>query len=146
MCKHIRDAKHAAIQRGMRYEGHLNCHRRLRSSYMVAWERGTTAHFCVECRVLKMDFIPVVMDTCHAAKEVLHAWLNDVERSEIDGLQCRPLVEHRSPHPQGLVDRVGLENAAAIEHQLNGTAYEWMLDLHATQWPKGHEGVACFEW
>ena len=55
-------------------------------------------------------------------------------------LQRYPCWEYASisaPHPHGLVDRVGKENAARIGEQLRGTPYEWMLDDKAESWPEG---------
>eukprot|EP00958_Prasinococcus_capsulatus_P028577 scaffold6982_cov449-Prasinococcus_capsulatus_cf.AAC.7 len=146
LCDQVREARHAAEQYGMRCVL-PNCHTfawfneaKAESPITIA-----TGYVHVKHRVLKMDFMQMVSATCEAAKEILYVWLNDVERSEIDRLECLPQVDHRFPHPEGLVDRVGLENALEIERQLNGTAYEWMLDLHATSWPPGHEREACFE-
>ena len=54
-------------------------------------------------------------------------------------LTC-PQVGHTTTsgtHGNALVDRIGPEAAPAVERQLNGTAYAWMLDMHASQWPAG---------
>mmetsp|Transcript_4482 Transcript_4482/g.16074 ORF Transcript_4482/g.16074 Transcript_4482/m.16074 type:complete len:173 (+) Transcript_4482:883-1401(+) len=97
-------------------------------------------------RVMRMDFMEVVTNPCNATAKILAAWLNDVPHNRIEGLKCEPTMMHVYPHANGLANRMGEENALEIERQLKGTAYEWMLDLHATQWPQEAKGSVCCGW
>eukprot|EP00958_Prasinococcus_capsulatus_P021561 scaffold2927_cov408-Prasinococcus_capsulatus_cf.AAC.5 len=95
---------------------------------------------------MRMDFMEVVTNPCNATAKILAAWLNDVPHNRIEGLKCEPTMMHVYPHANGLANRMGEENALEIERQLKGTAYEWMLDLHATQWPQEAKGSVCCGW
>eukprot|EP00958_Prasinococcus_capsulatus_P009367 scaffold911_cov361-Prasinococcus_capsulatus_cf.AAC.9 len=95
---------------------------------------------------MKMDFMDMVRAPCSAANKVLRAWLKDVPPSLIDSLECKPAEDHVFSHAEGLKDRIGYANSLSIERQLRGTPYEWMLDLHATQWPEDLHDATCFGW
>eukprot|EP00958_Prasinococcus_capsulatus_P004982 scaffold468_cov430-Prasinococcus_capsulatus_cf.AAC.5 len=140
----MQDAQRAAEQYGIRYSTALVlC---MMSIYDSTSLKDTTPYSSGSCRVMRMDFMEVVTNPCNATTKILEAWLNDVPRSVIEGLKCEPTVNHVHPHASGLASRIGEENALEIERQLNGTAYEWMLDLHATQWPRDGKDSVCFEW
>eukprot|EP00958_Prasinococcus_capsulatus_P022139 scaffold3083_cov440-Prasinococcus_capsulatus_cf.AAC.6 len=145
-CAHMRDAQRAAEQYGIRYSTAL-------APCMMSIHARTSVHDMTSCpdsswscRVMRMDFMEVVTNPCNATAKILEAWLNDVPHSVIEGMKCVPTVNHMYPHASGLASRIGEENALEIERQLKGTAYEWMLDLHATQWPRDGKDSVCFEW
>jgi hypothetical protein len=88
-------------------------------------------------RVLALDFLDVTQKLCRSSgavrqelRELGHTWLHPYVPGEEEN--CRTHVGHTktSHSEEPLAKRLGSERAAnMIRAQLNGTVYEWMLDL-----------------
>jgi len=90
-------------------------------------------------RVIKIDFLDIVTKSCQVTKLLLKTWLRDNEHQSgplIQRLACAMHKEHTDPHPDKLEDRIGRKLAEGWKAALNGSAFEWMLNTHATEWPK----------
>lgn len=88
--------------------------------------------------VFEFDFTYLTSSLCEAVDRILSAVHASSRWSNNRTTECTPRISHVRITPRRfgtLEDRVGIEAAALIRNDLRETAYEWMLDLNASEWP-----------
>lgn len=116
------------------------------SNYVNATREAVAHGF----RVIELSFDQYVgPNLCPAVKEIVEEIRKVlIQKSKRDNtllpntfnlpMPCKKEIAQTSSshHHWSLSQRIGRESALAIENQLKGTPYEWMLDLKKIRWPK----------
>ena len=98
----------------------------------MLFNRGVIAARKNGLKIVPMSFNDIVKDVCGTSRRV-------AEAASCPKFRCHIENGHtdKSHHDRGLEGRVGKAAADHLVQELTGTAYEWMLDLEASEWPLG---------
>jgi len=96
------------------------------------YNRGVASARAVKgLSMMHITFSEIIGDVCGTSRRIATA-------AHCPVFTCKEDDGHmdKSHRERDLAGRIGDEAAASVTKQLKGTPYEWMLDLHATSWPK----------
>eukprot|EP00438_Fugacium_kawagutii_P004498 Skav200097 [mRNA] locus=scaffold694:421859:422683:- [translate_table: standard] len=115
----------------------IECFEALRKQY----NSGVKAAQKIGFTIVPCNFADLVLDVCTCAGPALRELRkNTINRS----FECQVHMDHvedanntkKTNMSQYLATLLGPEEAEKLRASLLGTAYQWMLDLEATDWPK----------
>ena len=103
-------------------------------------QRGATAAKARNMVVIWLSFLPMVRDTCHAVWTIARSLVALGHSFLRQQMRCNVATGHTqtSHRSATLSQRIGASAARAVESQLRGGVYEWMLDLSREEPPASY--------